>query len=177
MHDIEKEKFHVASQIRFFGSGFTDYQQKVIEFFKDNSRTALLLYFTVGCGKTLTALGCGYAGIKEGNFKNVIVLSPKSIQDEFKQNTILLESFKENPEFFEIFKKHIYMIPYNANNSFLQLKKLEQKIDLNNCVWIIDELHLFLRSIIKVRIDPTKPLLNTVETGNAERILKLINDL
>lgn len=177
MQNIEKEKSYVDSQIRFFGTGFTDYQQKVIEFFKDNSKTALLLYFTVGCGKTLTALGCSYAGIKEGNFKNVIVLSPKSIQDEFKQNTVLLESFKENPEFFEIFKEHIFMIPYNANNSFLQLKKLEQKIDLNNCVWIIDELHLFLRSIIKVRIDPTKPLLNTIETGNADRILKLIKEL
>lgn len=173
-----------------FGSDFTIYQNKVIDFFEKNDNTALLLYFTVGCGKTLTALGCAYTGIKTGKFKDVIILSPKSIQDEFRQNTDLLESFKQNPEFFEIFKKHIHMIPYNANNSFLQLMSLKNNLNSNtknsntttinnleNTIWIIDELHLFLRSIIKVRLDPTKPLLNTPETGNAERILKLIKNL
>lgn len=174
LDELEKEKMFVDDEFKLFGSGFTTYQNEVIKFFKEDSRTALLLYFTVGCGKTLTALGCGYAGIREGNFKNVIVLSPKSIQDEFKQNTVLLESFKQNSNFFEVFKTKIHMIPYNASNSFLQLKRLEKTVPLDDCIWIIDELHLFLRSIIKVRIDPSKPLLNTVETGNAERILKLI---
>lgn len=175
--NLEEEKHYVDDEFKLFGSGFIDYQSEVIKFFKESSRTALLLYFTVGCGKTLTALGCGYAGIKEGNFKNVIILSPKSIQDEFKQNTILLESFKQNTEFFEIFSKRIHMIPYNASNSFLQLKKLERSISLEDSIWIIDELHLFLRSIIKVRIDPSKPLLSSVDTGNAERILKLIKSM
>lgn len=177
--EFEKEKTYLDSEFKFFGSGFTKYQDKIINFFKSFNQTALLLYFTVGCGKTITALGCSYAGIKEGKFNNVIILSPKSIQDEFKQNIKLLESFKQNTEFNEIFKSKIHMIPYNAYNSFSQIEKLKQKLNFNfeKTIWIIDELHLFLRSIIKVRIDPSQPNLSTEETGNAEKILNLIKTI
>ena len=70
----------------------TSYQRFITEYFKSaafSNKVLLLLYMEVGTGKTLTSLVCGIDGLNDGRFKRVVVLSPKSVQDEFIKNVEL----------------------------------------------------------------------------------------
>lgn len=153
----------------------TGYQRFITEYFaseKFKSKTMLLLYMEVGTGKTLTSLVCGVNGLKSKMFKRVIVLSPKSVQDEFVKNLELyyrLGEVKKSEQ--NMINDKIVMIPYNANNSNAQVKWLG---DLEDSLFIIDEAHLFMKSIIKVNLIPNQTVRNV---GNAKRIYDMINKL
>ena len=145
------------------------YQRFITEYFKSEKfkkKELLMLYMEVGTGKTLTSLVCGVDGLRDGRFKRVVVLSPKSVQDEFVKNLQLFyklegvkrEDLKQNIE------KNIVMIPYNANNACVQFEALG---NLEHSLFIIDEAHLFMKSIIKVCLLPNQSMRNV---GNAKRI-------
>lgn len=152
----------------------TSYQQLIVDYFKSPSfsdKILLLLYMEVGTGKTLTSLACGIEGLKLKLFKRIVVLSPKSVQDEFEKNLTLYYKLSGKPRMTELDDK-IIMIPYNANNSSLQFSHLG---DLDQTLFIIDEAHLFMKSIIKCQLLPKEKRKDNV--GNAKKIYDTINTL
>ena len=75
------------------GADLTNYQSKIQNFFLKSHQTVLLLYMKVGTGKTLTSLACAIKAVETGKYENIIILSPKSVQHEFKSNLDLYASF------------------------------------------------------------------------------------
>ena len=155
-------------------SFLTPYQSFIVRYFTSEqfkNKVLLLLYMEVGTGKTLTSLACGIEGIRTNLFSKIIILSPKSVQDEFKQNLLLYYKLGKDLDFNQIRDKMV-MIPYNANNSSLQLRMLG---DLEDSLFIIDEAHLFMKSIIKVSLLPIENRKNNI--GNAKMIYDHISSL
>ena len=154
----------------------TSYQRFITEYFKSpafRDKVLLLLYMEVGTGKTLTSLVCGIDGLNDGRFKRVVILSPKSVQDEFMKNLELyykLSNIHES-ELIDRLERKLILIPYNANNSNAQFRALG---NLEYTLFIIDEAHLFMKSIIKVCLLPNQLMRNV---GNAKRIYDAINRL
>lgn len=149
-------------------ASLTPYQTKIQNFFLKSHQTVLLLYMKVGTGKTLTSLACAIKAVETGKYENIIILSPKSVQHEFKSNLDLYASFTKYNRSID---NKIKLIAYNGNNAQRKFKELKLK---SNCIFIIDELHLFLRSVIKVNLleDQTK---NNV--GNCNSILNMIRNI
>ena len=130
------------------------YQSFIVKYFNSpsfTSKTLLLLFMEVGTGKTLTSLVCGIEGLRSKQFKRVIVLSPKSVQDEFEKNLRMYYNLSGGRDI-HLIRNKIMMIPYNANNSYQQLVRVG---DLEDTLFIIDEAHLFMKSIIKVSVMDT----------------------
>ena len=158
---------------------FTKYQQVIIKYFTSDEfkkNILLLLYMEVGTGKTLTSLACGIEAIKRKLFKRIVILSPKSVQNEFEQNLKLYYELTQETDISK-YNNIIYMIPYNANNSQLQLSKLG---NLEHSLFIIDEAHLFMKSVIKVNLVPTDKQGNDEKIsniGNAKKIYDKISRL
>ena len=100
------------------------------------------------------------------DYKHIIILSPKSVQHEFKSNLKLYQSFQK---YNESINNKIKMIAYNSNNAQEKFRNLNIKDD---CIVIIDELHLFVRSVIKVNLLENQTKNNV---GNCKRILDEIN--
>lgn len=143
----------------------------------------LLLYWDMGSGKTIGSLLCAIRALEEGEkhgYKRIILLSPKSIQDVFDANLkklckILFKvSFKAS-QMYNYYKDRMFMIPYNAWNSNDQLDELG---NIDNSIFIIDEVHLFIKSVIKTNLTKadlkTKALQNK---GNAKRMYDRIRKL
>lgn len=161
-------KGSLTTYVNKVGSGLMPYQQKIQNFFLKSNQIVLLLYMKVGTGKTLTSLACAIKAIETGNYDNIIILSPKSVQHEFKSNLELYSSFTN---YNKSINNKIKLIAYNSNNAQFKFKQLKLT---SNCIFIIDELHLFLRSVIKVNLleDQSK---NNV--GNCSSILDMIQKI
>ena len=151
---------------KLLGGDLMKYQEQIKNFFLKSNRDILLLYMKVGTGKTLTSLACAIEGVENKDYENIIILSPKSVQHEFKSNLKLYQTFTEYNQ--EINNK-ITLIAYNGNNAQEKFKNLKLK---SNCIFIIDELHLFLRSVIKVNLDAS--IENKKNIGNCKNILDMI---
>lgn len=54
------------------------------------SQRGALVYHSMGSGKTITSLSCGYALLDRGLIDNVVVLAPKSVQDYWRDNATSL---------------------------------------------------------------------------------------
>lgn len=156
------------------------YQYFMSKYYKD--KDMLLLWLSVGRGKTLLSIVCGIAGIRSGMFDKIIILSPKSVQDEFVKNLMLYcmlihnndkdEARNEYDECIKFFK----MVAYNSWKANEELSKIKS---LNNSLFIIDEAHLFMKSIIKVNLlpDELKDKTKMKNIGNAKKIYDKIKGL
>ena len=154
---------------KLLGSDLIDYQTQILNYFNKSSNTVLLLYLTVGCGKTLTSLACSISALEQKKVDEIIILSPKSVQDEFDQNFKLLETFRNINK---AYGNKIKLVAYNANNS---QKSFEKIIDTNKkYLLIIDELHLFMRGVIKVNLEQDQKIRNV---GNCQTIFDIIKSL
>ena len=140
----------------------TDYQDIILKYFNSaycKKRSMLLFWLAVGRGKTMLSLACGIAGIKRKVFNKIIVLSPKSIQDEFIRNLQYYcflecdEDREDGEKLFNEYIKYFKFVPYNAYNSYEQF--IAASKDMEYSLFIIDEAHLFMKSIIKVNLLPT----------------------
>lgn len=156
----------------------TDYQTIILKYFQSKyfkNKNLLLLWLAVGRGKTLTSLSCAIASLKSKLFNNIVILSPKSIQDEFLKNLnfyFYLDNDKNREKGDNEFNKYIsyfHFIPYNAWNSYEQFKELKA---FDNTLYIIDEAHSFMKSIIKVNLLPSEDKKSNI--GNCMRIYKRI---
>ena len=160
----------------------TDYQDIILKYFNSaycKKRSMLLFWLAVGRGKTMLSLACGIAGIKRKVFNKIIVLSPKSIQDEFIRNLqyyCFLECDEDREDGEKLFNEYINyfkFVPYNAYNSYEQF--IASAKDMEYSLFIIDEAHLFMKSIIKVNLLPTEDKKHNI--GNAKRIYDVIKDV
>lgn len=97
----------------------------------------LLLYFTMGMGKTRTAVSVAMSVTN----MPVIVILPKSLQNNFEDTLKYMVSETGHP-----LKNKLKYISMDAYNSATQLDKIESGID--NSLVIIDEAHNFFRAII-----------------------------
>jgi hypothetical protein len=111
----------------------------------------LLIYFTMGIGKTRTAASIALQVsnnvkvIKNTKNKtiiggNVIVILPKSLQDNFKESMCFLEKHTS------INNNRVKYISIDAYNASKQLYNLES--ELNGSIVIIDEAHNFFRAVV-----------------------------
>lgn len=160
----------------------TDYQDIILKYFMSKycqHRSMMLFWLAVGRGKTMLSLACGIAGINIRKFKRIIVLSPKSIQDEFIRNLhfyCFLECDKDKEKAEKMYDKYIKyfkFVPYNAYNSYEQF--IESTPEMEYSLFIIDEAHLFMKSIIKVNLLPEELKKNNI--GNAKRIYDVIKGI
>lgn len=162
-----------------------DYQYLIYQYFLSKyfkNKQLLLLWLSVGKGKTLLSISCGIAGLQSKMFDKIIILSPKSIQDEFKKNLklyckLLYPSDESNmkKEYIK-YKEFFYLVAYNSWKSYENLMNIKK---LENSLFIIDEAHLFMKSIIKVQLLPNENINNkdTEYTGNAKKIYDKIKSL
>jgi len=90
----------------------------------------VIVYHQVGTGKTLTAITTAQCLLLSNIVKKVIVITPTSLQENFKQSLI-----QYNPDI-DISKYHLYTIQKLAND-------IENKnvISCTNALLIIDEAH------------------------------------
>ncbi len=106
------------------------------ESYKIRGSRGLLLYFTMGLGKTRTAVAISVTVTIP-----VIVILPKSLKSNFEETLKYVESTIGYSSKSKI--RYISMDAYNASN---QLDKIETGID--NSLIIIDEAHNFFRAVI-----------------------------
>lgn len=137
-----KELFSIYEKDNKWQSLLAYYQYIVKHIITDNDYKikdgrGLLLYFTMGLGKTRTAVSVATSVTN----MNVIVILPKSLQSNFEETMKFIESETSMPMKNRL--KYISMDAYNAAN---QLDKFELGID--NSLIIIDEAHNFFRAII-----------------------------
>ena len=170
---------------------FLMYQDITAQYFNSKymkKNDVLLLYWDMGSGKTIGSLLCAITALDNANnvFNKIIILSPKSIQDGFIGNLkILCNQLTSNrfeaSKMFEYYKSRIFMVPFNAWNAYDQLESINgktvdgKKITLDNSIFIIDEAHLFVKSVIKVNLSP-QDMKNPDKSnvGNAKRMYDLI---
>jgi superfamily II DNA or RNA helicase len=137
----------------------TDYQKKILKFVQSKDfhvRKLLLLYMDTGTGKTLTSLSCAASLLAEGHVKRVIVLSPKSIQEEFMRQfnkfCTLIDPTNKNTgkqKMLKDIRSKLISVCYNSNNTYRYFKEIPNK---DNTVYIIDEAHLFCNAVIKTHM-------------------------
>lgn len=112
----------------------------------------LLIYFTMGMGKTRTAVSVMLSAID----KKVIIILPKSLQKNLEETyEFIKDELKIN------IKQKINFVSLDAYNSSSQLRNIESGID--NSIIIIDEAHNFFRAII-----------NGTEKSNAHKMYNQI---
>lgn len=102
----------------------------------------ILLYHTVGGGKTCTSIGIAENLKSE---RNIVVMLPASLRSNFINQGILYcgdEAYKAVPD---LYKQKYSFISYNANNTLDQLRKLGT---LDNKVIIIEEVHNLISMMI-----------------------------
>lgn len=118
------------------------YYQYIIKFiitsesYKIKNSRGLLLYFTMGMGKTRTAVA-----VAMSSDMPVIIILPKSLQSNFEET---LKSVIERTNIH--IKNKLNYISMDAYNAATQLDRIESGID--NSLIIVDEAHNFFRAII-----------------------------
>lgn len=113
-----------------------------------------MLYMETGTGKTITSLSCGIRLLTDKKVEKIVVMTPKSIQTEFLYNfneycTMIDINDRQKNEFSS---KIVYMC-YNSGKTYSYFNALKDK---DNTLYIIDEAHLFMRSILKANIPDEK---------------------
>lgn len=98
----------------------------------------LLLYFTMGIGKTRTAAAIALSVTSQ----NVVVIVPKGLQSNFSDT---LKYIEEKTGLHKD-KHKIKYVSSDAYNSASQLSKVDNYLD--NAIIIIDEAHNFFRAVI-----------------------------
>lgn len=162
-----------------------DYQYLIFQYFLSSymqTRDVLLCWLSVGRGKTLLSIACGIAGLESKRFARIIILSPKTIQDEFVKNLRLYchlryDSKSQREKAYEYYLSRMVMVAYNswkANTNLQNVRELEHSL------FIIDEAHLFFKSVIKVQLreqDLSSKRSVYRNIGNAKRIYDAISTL
>ncbi len=104
------------------------YQRRAIEYL--NSHPSLFLFHKMGAGKTLTAIVASQCFLDQNPTRNVIVISP----------ALLIENFKKemNERYVNIQHRNRYKF-YSIENPQISVSRLRQ--DLEHGMLIVDEVH------------------------------------
>ena len=114
-----------------------NHQVKVIDFLNQDSHRGLLVIHSVGTGKTLTAVTVSQCFLDNNENANVIVVTPTSLQENFKEN---MKKYGADPN---DERYHFYTI-----QSFSNAAKAGE-IDCKNNLLILDEAHNIRTHITK----------------------------
>tara|TARA_B110000908_G_C10262573_1_gene460453 strand:+ start:1085 stop:3025 length:1941 start_codon:yes stop_codon:yes gene_type:complete len=127
----------------------------------------LLIYHTVGTGKTIVAASVLLALI---DLKQPVLLLPKSLHANFLR---AIDILVQDPQLARRVKEKINFVSLDAYNSASQMKM--KAVTLNNKLLIIDEAHNFFKSIINSASDNTnaKTLYNMIMNAVDMRIIFL----
>lgn len=165
------------------------YQYAIQQYFLSpfcKNKDILLFWLTVGSGKTLLSLSCAIAGLEADMFQRVVILSPKSIQDEFKQNLQLYcELSTANKSVigkriasrkYEAYLQSFHFIAYNSWKANEDLKRLGP---LEHTLFIIDEAHLFGKAVMKTNLteEEEQQVVKFKHKGNALKMYNTIRNL
>ena len=134
-----KELFNFYQRDNKWNSLLAYYQYIVKNLITDQvikDSRGLLIYFTMGMGKTRTA-----ASVAISVNMSVIIILPKSLQSNFESTLKYIEK-----ELKQSITNKIKYISMDAYNSATQLDRIESGID--NSLIIIDEAHNFFKSVI-----------------------------
>lgn len=144
------------------------YQYIVRKFFTRNSKNnkdtnGLMLYHTLGGGKTLSSLVIILGLICDSNLnviskRKIILITPHSVVPEFKDNlkSLFLSIGKTDTQAVDEIFKQLTFISFDAYNSFSQFmtktKRLgELQSSFENSIIVVDEAHNFFKSIIRTQ--------------------------
>ena len=161
-----------------------NYQYVIYQYFLSkhfSDKQLLLLWLSVGRGKTLLSVACAIAGIQSHMFERVIILSPKAIQDEFHSNLRLYFKLltEYNLEYAEkLYEKYISFFHFIAYNSWKAYENLSSISDLEKSLFIIDEAHLFMNAVMKVQLGENDMKSKKLQyVGNCKRIYDTIRSI
>ena len=127
------------------------HQKNVIEFLRDTKRKGLLVVHRVGSGKTITAIISAKCILsKYPNYK-VVVLTPSSVVQQFKQEIFKLNLTPEMYSRYDVYSHQTWLDRFEAN-----------QVSAKNTILIIDEAHKFKGRYMKK---------NNKEFGKYSRIL------
>ena len=142
------EVYNYLKDIKYDEDTFLQYHQKIVlSYFKKFSKRGLLVFHGTGSGKTLLSLAIA----KEfNNSHRIVVMSPKSTQDNFKKDLLKLGA-----------NLNLNFVSLNAGNMITQLsnigkkkidikleKGIETNVSLNNLFIIIDEAQNLFNGIV-----------------------------
>ena len=102
----------------------------------------MLLYHSLGSGKTCTAIGIAEQ-FKEQ--KNIVVLLPASLKDNFIRKGVLFCGDDDYKQSQNMYKKVYSFVSYNASNTPDQIKRLG---NLDNKIIIIEEAHNLISRMV-----------------------------
>ena len=111
--------------------------QKIVRDFMQNDSPyrGLLLYHGLGSGKTCTSI---IVAENLKNFKNILVMLPASIKNNFIEKGLLYCGDKRYQALPSLIEEHYAFVSTNASNTY---KQLQERGSLDNHVIIIDEVH------------------------------------
>lgn len=140
-----------------------DYQRYIFNYLVYTDARGILLYHSVGSGKTLTSISIAEEFRKLG--RDIIILSSKSLQNNYKKeiSTYLKMQSKENSITDEEEQNVINQYKFVTSNAKNMIQSLDDKltsfiskfkkdddslVSLDNKIIIIDEAHNLLNSIV-----------------------------
>lgn len=136
-----------------------DYQRYIFNYLVFTDARGILLYHSVGSGKTLTSISIAEEFRKLG--QDIIILSSKSLQNNYKKEIktyLNLSDTSNNEEEIENIIDQYKFVTSNAKNmiqslddkltTFLSKYKDDSTINLENKVIIVDEAHNLFNSIV-----------------------------
>ena len=107
------------------------HQKKVVDFIKKDTNRGVLVFHSVGSGKTVTALLSAKELLKMYPDKNVVIATPASLVTNFSKEMEKLKDFSD------IFSKRLAVFSYQRLNNILAKGESMCK----NNIFIIDEAH------------------------------------
>jgi superfamily II DNA or RNA helicase len=135
----------------FIKKNLFEYQRYIYNYLVYTNARGILLYHSVGSGKTLTSISIAEEFRKLN--KDIIIISSKSLQANYKKEIIKyskLEDTNENID--EIINKYKF-VTSNSKNMISSLDNkisaiIEGNVNLENKIIIIDEAHNLFNSIV-----------------------------
>ena len=137
------------------------HQKNVCEYLMKmgNKLKGILVYHSVGSGKTITAITMIRCLIKQNTNRNIYILAPKSITETFK---------KEIDKLGLIFGNKLSILTYGT---FINIIKRESAEKFRNSILIIDEAHNFKTKVESKDMNNIKYLMSA--TNIAEKVILL----
>ena len=143
------------------------YQRKVVDHMMKNR--GLIIVHGTGMGKTMTAVTTSMCLLDKYQEKKVLVVTPKSLQDNFKKEIVKYGGVANDPRF--IFKTYGEMLNMYKNKNDKTITK--NPIICKDTILILDEAHN-LRTTIKLGIKGLEGKLSDIMVKCAKNAFKVM---
>lgn len=145
------------------------HQQELISSFVNSKEKGMIVFHRLGSGKTCSAIYIADKMITEKTVEKVFILSPGSLRNNFIEEYCLKCGIHK-----KTLREQYVFITYNYN-----VAKNLHKVDFNNSLVIIDEVHNLIQSVVN-QSKNSVALYDKIKASNA-RVLALsgtpVNDI